>query len=153
VLRLSASLLLATLALAGCGSSSPSPKDEYIGKLDPVCAKFAKRLGPDRQALRAAIAGHDTARIAAALNRRAHDLALEYNRLNDFRPPPAELVRIQRMLHALEAEALITGEYAAALETPGPSETGALVEEIHADAAEARRIARHYGFRACGATG
>jgi hypothetical protein len=153
VLRLCASVVLAALALAGCGSSSPSPKDAYIGKLDPVCAKFAKRLEPDRQALHAAIAGHDSARIAAALNRSARDLALEYNRLNDFRPPHAELPRIQRMLHALEAEALITGEYAAAVATPGPSETGALVEEIHADATEARRIARHYGFRACGATG
>ena len=142
------------LGFLGCGSSSPSAKDEYITKLDAVCAKFAKRLGPDRQALHAAIASRESALIAVVLNESARDLALEYNRLNDFRPPPPRnSLSSSRMLHSLEAEALITDEYATAVETPGPSETAAFVEEIHTDAAEARRIAQAYGFKVCGATG
>lgn len=152
MLRTLALLALAGLAalLLGCGSSSESPKDAYIARLDAVCGRFRQRLEADAAALRRAEAAHGTARIAAALERRARDQALEYNALNDSPPPQEERLQAQRLLHAIEAQALIGDEYASALKTPGASDTSAFVEEIQLDVAEARKLARRYGFEVCG---
>lgn len=134
------------LCLLGCGSSSQSPSDEYIGRLEAVCAAHAKEIVTARAAVRRASAeraGLD--RRGAALHRLARAIAREYNRLNDFTPPHVGRADFERMLHALEVEALTTNEYGVALEAPGPSDTELLTHGIGLNERIVRTVAHRRG--------
>ncbi|MDQ3958450.1 MAG: hypothetical protein M3273_09035 [Actinomycetota bacterium] len=134
----------AGLAATLLGACSGDPKEEFIAAADDVCREADEAISELSPA-------KDAEGIAAFLERAEEISQRLVSRLRDLEPPEGDADVIDRMIDAIErATDQLEPLAAAATAGGGPQELGRLQRRALRATDEVNRIARSYGFEACG---
>ncbi len=146
-------VLVCTLALAGCGASTPS-KSEYMAKANAVCASANKQVPVLIRQITSdavALAGGNlkaVARLAGAVQDLHAMAAADLEQLQKIEQPSGESAAIDRFLTPFAGVVSAIGEAATTL-TQDPQRSVALLEQVRPTAEHAIAGARSYGLSKC----
>lgn len=159
--RLAALILVAGLAIAGCGGGGTTTtvntrsKAEYIARADRICeAAQAKRERLEGQvAEMTPISPGETRQVAQLLRRAADVLMVEVRRLRALPPPAGDTRTPGSLLSFLDDQVTHLSGWANAYDHRNAIEIRGFQARIADDTAKASAIAKHYGFQVCGNPG
>jgi hypothetical protein len=161
VSRFAPAILIAVLAIAGCGGSGGDTKARepakmaYVARADAICERQqAKRERfEDRVGGLAPITAAETDQVAVLLRRAAVALGSEIRNLRALHPPIGDSRTPESLLSILADQIHDLRDFAAAYDSRDAAAIRTLQVRIAADSAKASALAEHYGFQVCGNPG
>ena len=159
--RLAALILVAGLAIAGCGGGGTTTtvntrsKAEYIARADRICetAQAKRERLEGRVADLTPISPGETHQVAQLLRRAADVLMVEVGRLRALPPPAGDTRTPGSLLSFLDDQVTHLNGWANAYDRRNATEIRGFQARIADDTAKASAIAQHYGFQVCGNPG